>query len=84
MIGGETRDIMPISLFLKSGDVIIMGGKSRLAYHAVPCMIQNSSPSNIFTNLEEDEDKTNWDIISNYMKNSRINMNVRQVRKDPK
>ena len=28
------------ALFVKSGDVIVMSGESRLAYHAVPCIVK--------------------------------------------
>ena len=35
-MGGTTKSDPPISLLLTHGDVIILSGPSRLAYHAVP------------------------------------------------
>ncbi|KAK3595959.1 hypothetical protein CHS0354_032473 [Potamilus streckersoni] len=36
LIGGQTKATKPIALFLHSGDICIMSGAARLAYHAVP------------------------------------------------
>ena len=36
LLGGQTKDTSPTAMFLHSGDIIIMGGPARLAYHAVP------------------------------------------------
>ncbi|XP_022087595.1 LOW QUALITY PROTEIN: nucleic acid dioxygenase ALKBH1-like [Acanthaster planci] len=36
LLGGRTKEISPLAMYLHSGDIIIMGGQSRLAYHAVP------------------------------------------------
>ena len=36
LLGGQTKETSPTAMFLHSGDIIIMGGPSRLAYHAVP------------------------------------------------
>ena len=36
LVGGKTKDICPKALLLNSGDVIIMSGDSRLAYHGIP------------------------------------------------
>uniref|UniRef100_A0A336MD67 CSON013936 protein n=1 Tax=Culicoides sonorensis TaxID=179676 RepID=A0A336MD67_CULSO len=40
LIGGETKDVKPVPLLLKSGDVAIFTGRSRLSYHAVPKIIK--------------------------------------------
>ncbi|XP_043703301.1 alpha-ketoglutarate-dependent dioxygenase abh1-like [Telopea speciosissima] len=43
---GNNRDINRAKkVILESGDVIIFGGKSRLVYHGVRCIKQNSAPS---------------------------------------
>ncbi|XP_059160239.1 nucleic acid dioxygenase ALKBH1-like isoform X2 [Physella acuta] len=36
LIGGVTKCVLPLAVKLKSGDVCVMSGPSRLAYHAVP------------------------------------------------
>lgn len=36
LIGGETKETRPEALFLHSGDVMVMSGPARLAYHAIP------------------------------------------------
>lgn len=36
LLGGKTRDQAPLAMYLRSGDIMIMAGDSRLAYHAVP------------------------------------------------
>ncbi|GFO35385.1 alkylated DNA repair protein alkb homolog 1-like [Plakobranchus ocellatus] len=36
LLGGQTKSVKPTALFLRSGDICVMSGPSRLAYHAVP------------------------------------------------
>ncbi|XP_004525010.1 nucleic acid dioxygenase ALKBH1 [Ceratitis capitata] len=36
LIGGRTREDLPLAVYLRSGDVLVMSGESRLCYHAVP------------------------------------------------
>lgn len=45
MIGGSTKAQEPESIYLRDGDVIIMSGKSRMSYHAVPKIL----PLDFFT-----------------------------------
>lgn len=40
LIGGPTRDIRPTALYICSGDILIMSGQSRTAFHAVPRIIK--------------------------------------------
>lgn len=65
LIGTENRNDKPHAFLLRSGDVIAMTGKSRLAYHGVP-RILNDCPEHL---VEHNEN----------MKGLRININVRQV-----
>jgi len=53
LIGGPTKATKPTALFLKSGDVVIMGGKSRLAYHGVPRLIENTLSATLDKALQE-------------------------------
>ena len=69
LIGYENKsfdEIYPI--YLRSGDVLIMSGDSRFKIHSVSRVLNN-------TFNESFNDK----IIDSYMKNSRINFNIRQV-----
>lgn len=36
MIGGRTKEICPVPIVVRSGDVVIMSGESRYCYHGVP------------------------------------------------
>lgn len=36
LLGGRDKDEAPLALLLRSGDVLILGGESRLRYHGVP------------------------------------------------
>jgi alkylated DNA repair protein alkB homolog 1 len=65
LIGTDNRNDKPYSFLLRSGDVIVMTGKSRLSYHSIPRIINDCPP--IFI-----DDNAN-------MKGVRININVRQV-----
>lgn len=42
LIGGKTRDIKPEAIWVRSGDIMLMTNESRLAFHAVPCIITKS------------------------------------------
>ncbi|CAI8052202.1 Nucleic acid dioxygenase ALKBH1, partial [Geodia barretti] len=39
LVGGETKSVLPQAITLRSGDVVVMSGASRLAYHGVPKII---------------------------------------------
>jgi alkylated DNA repair protein alkB homolog 1 len=45
LIGGHEREEKPVAMFLNSGDVLVMAGKSRLCYHAVPRIMGGSEPT---------------------------------------
>ena len=60
---------------LRSGDAIIMDGKSRYAWHGVPQIVVGTCPESL-----QDwpgEDYPSW---SGWMKGKRINLNVRQMK----
>jgi alkylated DNA repair protein alkB family protein 1 len=54
----STLFVLFLALFVKSGDVIVMTGESRLAYHAVPCIVKVG-------NDEEPPDCLKWDEHAN-------------------
>ena len=79
LIGGLTRDIEPIPLLLRSGDVIIMSGPAcRRAYHGVPRVLEGTLPDHLGPGVY-DSGEDDWAPFAHYLKTSRININVRQV-----
>ena len=52
LLGGKTRDDAPIAMYIRSGDVMVMAGNSRLAYHAVPRILAPNKDHPIPTCLE--------------------------------
>lgn len=69
LIGGPTKgDYPPSPLLLRSGDILLMTGSSRLCFHAVPRILADPQ---FHENAEE--------ISCSYIHDKRININVRQV-----
>ena len=42
LVGGQTREQKPTPMFLQSGDIIVMGGPARRAYHAIPRILPST------------------------------------------
>lgn len=86
LIGGTSRDEEPVAMYLRSGDVVVMGGSCRLSYHGkvslwsdtegVPRIIRGTVPSQL---LPENIEDIKLKPLAEYLKNSRLNINVRQV-----
>lgn len=74
-IEAESRDHV-LLVRLKSGDVIVMNGESRWAWHAVPKVIRGTCPSGLQSWPGEVEGLGGWD---GWMSNKRVNLNVRQM-----
>lgn len=53
LIGGQTKSVKPQAVLLRSGDVAVMSGESRLSYHGVPKILY--SPDEPWNNSENDE-----------------------------
>jgi len=77
LIGGLTRDTEPVPILLRSGDAIIMSGPAcRRAYHGVPRILENTLPQY----LEVGDGDIDWTKeLEEYLRTTRINVNVRQV-----
>ncbi|RDD42458.1 DNA oxidative demethylase ALKBH1 [Trichoplax sp. H2] len=54
LLGGRTTSVTPVAMYIESGDICIMSGESRLAYHAVPRIIleERNSCSNLQDGLQ--------------------------------
>ncbi|CAF0775387.1 unnamed protein product [Brachionus calyciflorus] len=86
LIGTTTKTEKPVSLLLRSGDVVIMSEKARLAYHAVPKILADPEIDNFFQQNNEMCQSRKWYVSDqewnnfyNYIKINRINLNIRQV-----
>ncbi|CAD6257088.1 unnamed protein product [Miscanthus lutarioriparius] len=78
LLGGKTRDEVPTAMFLRSGDIVLMAGEARERFHGVPRIFTESDQQEIsalISQLSSGDDV----FILDYIKNSRININVRQV-----
>ena len=54
LIGGETLDVAPTPLYLRSGDLVVLWKEARLAYHGVPRICDESSlPPLDYSRLED-------------------------------
>ena len=84
LIGGLSQEDPTEALFLRSGDIVVMSKSSRLSYHGIPKILpadvqpweyyQDPNPN--FRINEED-----WCKAKSYIREARINLNVRQVLK---
>lgn len=79
LMGGRTREVPPVPVLVRSGDVVIMGGESRFCFHSVPRVVENSCPEYLLSEKDPPaEFEAQWDICRSYIANSRINLNCRQ------
>lgn len=67
-------------LRLRSGDAIYMTKESRFAWHGVPKVLKGTCPEYLEDWPAEDGKYEEW---RGWMKNKRVNINVRQMRDEP-
>lgn len=83
LAGGLTRDDPVLPIYLHSGDILIMSGRSRRIYHGVPRILSPSSPPYFFKNDEDEDDDNSFDpnvkAALTLLGDARININIRQV-----
>ncbi|KAJ1722774.1 hypothetical protein LPJ53_002830 [Coemansia erecta] len=83
LVGGVTRDTEPTAFLLRSGDVLAMCGRSRLAFHGVPRVLPDtaplylSDPESGATDVEATE-YPQWGHFAEYLATHRINCNARK------
>ncbi|KAF9153709.1 hypothetical protein BG015_002788, partial [Linnemannia schmuckeri] len=75
LLGGPTREQSPTPILLQSGDILVMTGPCRSAFHGVPRIIEDTLPEY----LKPDPANPEWDIYADYLAEARINLNIRQV-----
>lgn len=87
LVGGSRQEDLADAIFLRSGDIVIMSGNSRLRYHGVPKILVASNPvpwDDSRTDSSENNptyDRNDWHKACTYIAEARININVRQVLK---
>ena len=42
LLGGRTKAVDPVAMYIRSGDIVVMSGPARLSYHAVPKILPAS------------------------------------------
>ena len=77
LIGAESKTVRPTAVWLRSGDVMVMGGQSRRCYHGVPRIVKERDWSE--TADESGEGADEMSRVRQYLNTHRINVNVRQV-----
>ncbi|GAB4845185.1 hypothetical protein Ancab_038593 [Ancistrocladus abbreviatus] len=78
LLGGKTRQDEPLAMFLRSGDIVLMAGEARECFHGVPRIFTDDSHAEIApleTHLSSEADNC----FLEYIRASRININIRQV-----
>ncbi|KAJ1962622.1 hypothetical protein IWQ62_003467, partial [Dispira parvispora] len=82
VIGEETKDVLPLAIYLRSGDIVCMCGPRRRAFHGVPRILEDTLPSYLAPTEEVITEDPDWALFGEYMTSTRLNINVRQVRMD--
>ncbi|KAK4488756.1 hypothetical protein RD792_004540 [Penstemon davidsonii] len=75
LLGGKSREHLPIAMFLRSGDVVLMAGEARECFHGVPRIFTDAENAEISHLESQFADLPYLD----YIRTSRININIRQV-----
>ncbi|KAL8218841.1 hypothetical protein R6Q57_022214 [Mikania cordata] len=78
LLGGKSRNDEPLAMFLRSGDIVLMCGEARERFHGVPRIftdMQNAEIGSLEKQLSDEDDICYLE----YIKTSRININIRQV-----
>ncbi|CAK9144309.1 unnamed protein product [Ilex paraguariensis] len=78
LLGGKSREDPPTAMFLRSGDVVLMAGEARECFHGVPRIFTDEENAEI-TPLELRFSDADGLYYLEYIKSSRVNINIRQV-----
>ncbi|KAM7484065.1 hypothetical protein LguiA_000074 [Lonicera macranthoides] len=78
LLGGKSRDDQPLAMFLRSGDVVLMAGEARECFHGVPRIFTDKENAEIAP-LEQQFSHEEDLCLLEYVRTSRININIRQV-----
>ena len=75
LLGRESRDVPPVAIRLRAGDVVVQGGASRAYVHGVPAIFKREGVSD-----EDDAEvgRGRRADLASWLKSHRLNINVRQ------
>ncbi|KAI9197116.1 uncharacterized protein BJ171DRAFT_522715 [Polychytrium aggregatum] len=77
LMGTPDRNDEPTPIVLQSGDIVVMSGPCRLAFHGVPRIIEDTLPEYLARRDDGTDDE--WKPFGEFLSQARINVNVRQV-----
>ena len=92
LLGGLSKSDPAVPILLSSGDVLVIGGASRLRFHGVPRVFveEGSQPIDLFPILAESDGNESGEVgvlslhekkkVVQFLQLARININVRQVK----
>lgn len=78
LLGGKSREDTPTAMFLRSGDIVLMAGEARECFHGVPRIFtdkENAAIIDLEAHFSHEDDAC----FLEYIRTSRININIRQV-----
>lgn len=78
LLGGKSREDLPVAMFLRSGDIVLMAGQARECFHGIPRIFTDNDHAEVSTLLSQFSDKDDA-CLRDYIAASRININIRQV-----
>ncbi|KAK4841669.1 hypothetical protein QYF36_008508 [Acer negundo] len=78
LLGGKSRQDPPLAMFLRSGDAVLMAGEARECFHGVPRIFTEKETAEIVP-LELQFSHEDDHFFLDYIRTSRININIRQV-----
>uniref|UniRef100_A0A7R9VE33 Fe2OG dioxygenase domain-containing protein n=1 Tax=Chlamydomonas euryale TaxID=1486919 RepID=A0A7R9VE33_9CHLO len=76
LMGGRTKDVLPLPLRLRSGDVVVLAGEARRCYHGMPRIF---SEQGLPDGLKPNSMRPDWEPFMQFMSQARINISVRAV-----
>jgi DNA alkylation damage repair protein AlkB len=91
LLGGTSKDAVPVPILLRSGDCVIMSGQSRCCYHGVPVILSRELELSLFgehckldsviDHTEELEKVSSASTVHvlRYLRSARANFNARRV-----
>ncbi|XP_035665111.1 nucleic acid dioxygenase ALKBH1-like [Branchiostoma floridae] len=92
LLGGKTKSVKPMAMFLRNGDIMVMSGDTRLAYHGVPKILkppiaellpeglcEGDREGELHESMLPSTVEKSWEETALFMEECRINITVRQV-----
>ena len=73
LMGGQTKDVMPMAVWLHSGDAVILSGPARQCYHVVPRVMPGQLACVAAITTATDAD------VIDCMRRTRVNISIRQT-----